>query len=259
MSLQGKTAVVTGAAQGIGRAIAEKLANEGANLAIVDIDEEKANETLLLLQSIGVEVQLYIVDLRKIERIKPLYDSVIKDFGSLDIVVNGVGIMKVSHFLETTPVEWDEIMDLNAKSLYFSMQAAAKIMINAGIEGSIINLASITGKSSRPDYPIYAASKATIISTTRSAAAALAKDNIKVNAVCPGFVYTNMWDQIDDHYVKYFNKQKGEVIENMLNRIPMHRSGELYEIASIVSYLASADAGYITGQAINVDGGTVMH
>ncbi|MFJ7826969.1 SDR family NAD(P)-dependent oxidoreductase [Psychrobacillus sp. NPDC096623] len=259
MNLQGKTAVVTGSAKGIGKAIAEKLAANSANIAVVDIDEENGKVTASQLNELGVKAVSYVRDLGQIQEIKSLYASIIDDFGSIDIVVNAAGIIKVNKFLELTPEDWDVVMDLNAKSLFFSMQEAARNMILLGNGGRIINISSITGKSSRPDYPVYAASKAAVISITRSAATDLAEHNINVNAVCPGFVHTTMWDKIDEHYVENFKRPKGEVIEKMLSNIPLHRSGELHEIASMVAYLASSEAGYITGQAINVDGGAVMY
>ncbi|MFS0822205.1 SDR family NAD(P)-dependent oxidoreductase [Bacillus sp. 1P02SD] len=259
MNLYGKTAVVTGSAKGIGKAIAEKLASHNANIAVVDIDEENSIATASELMKLGVKAIPYIRDLGQVREVKSLYASIIDDFGSLDIVVNAAGIIKVNKFLEVEPDDWDAVMNLNAKSLFFSMQEAARNMIALGNGGRIINISSITGKSSRPDYPVYAASKAIVISVTRSAAGALAKHNINVNAVCPGFVHTTMWDQIDDHYVENFGRPRGEVIEKMLSNIPLNRSGELHEIASMVAYLSSSEAGYITGQAINVDGGAVMY
>lgn len=259
MNLYGKTAVITGSAKGIGKAIAEKLASHGANIAVVDMDEENSRTTALQLKNLGVKAIPYICDLRQIHEIRSLYASIIEDFGSLDIVVNAAGIIRVNKFLEVSPEDWDVEMGVNAKALFFSMQEAAKNMVEIGKGGRIINISSITGKSSRPDYAVYAASKAAVISVTRSAATALAKNNINVNAVCPGFVYTTMWDQIDDHFVKNFHRPRGEVIEKMLSNIPLNRSGELSEIASMVAYLASPEAGYITGQAINVDGGSIMH
>lgn len=258
MDFHGKTAVVTGSAKGIGKAIAENLAVKGANIAIVDIDQENNNITELQLKKYNVKVISYMKDLRQVHEINSLYTKIFNDFGSLDIVVHAAGIIKVNKFLEVLPEDWDIVMDINAKSLFFSMQEAAKYMIRLGKGGRIINISSITGKTSRPDYPIYAASKATVISVTRSAASALAKHNINVNAVCPGFVHTTMWNQIDDYYVNFFDRPKGEAIEKMISNIPLKRGGELYEIASMVAYLASPEAGYITGQAINVDGGAIM-
>ena len=194
LNLYGKTAVVTGSAKGIGKAIAEKLASHGANIAVVDMDEENSRTTALELKKLDVKAMSYICDLRQIQEIKSLYASIIDDFGSLDIVVNAAGIIKVNKFLEVSPEDWDIEMDVNAKALFFSMQEAAKHMIEIGNGGRIINISSITGKSSRPDYAVYAASKATVLSVTRSAATALAKNNINVNAVCPGFVQTTLWE-----------------------------------------------------------------
>ncbi len=237
MNFHGKTAVVTGSAKGIGKTIAEKLAAQGANVAIVDIDQENSSITASQLKEFDVKAIPYTKDLRQVHEINSLYSEILNDFGSLDIVVHAAGIIKVNKFLEVSPEDWDIVMDINAKSLYFSMQEAAKHMIELGKGGRIINISSITGKSSRPDYPVYAASKATVLSVTRSVASALAKHNINVNAVCPGFVHTTMWDQIDDHYVKHFDRPKGEIIEKMISNIPLNRAGELHEIASMVAYL----------------------
>lgn len=218
MVLKGKNALVTGSARGIGKAIAEKFSSEGVNIAIVDIDEETSLETRNQLLEKGVKVESYIQDLRDIEQYPKLYDEIIKEFGNIDIVVNAAGIIKINRFLEVQSEHWDDVMNLNAKSLFFSMQEAAKRMIAAGRGGRIINVSSITSKSSRPDYPVYAASKAAINSVTRSAASALAKHNITVNAVCPGYVHTDMWEQMDRHYVEKLNRPKGEVIERLLKK-----------------------------------------
>ena len=242
-----------------GNAIAQRLAKEGASVAVVDIDEENINLTARNLESYGVKSIPYVRDLTKIKEIGSLYSSIIEDFGTLDIVVNSAGVISINSFLDTTEAEWDFLMNLNAKTLFFSVKEAAKRMKEIGQGGRIINISSITGKSSRPDYPVYAASKAAVNSITRSAAAAFADSQIKVNAVCPGYVSTSMWDQIDDYYIGKYNRPKGEAIDKMLKRIPLNRSGELHEIASLVAYLASSEADYITGQSINVDGGAVMH
>lgn len=259
MNFKNKTVIVTGSAKGIGKAIAEKFASHGADIAMVDIDEENSELTASQLRNEGVKVNIYLKDLSSPEGIEELYQKIVDDFGKIDIVVNAAGIIKINRFLEVTPKDWDNVMNLNAKTLFFSMQEAAKQMIKLEVKGRIINISSITGKSSRPDYPVYAASKAAILSVTRSAASALTKYGIMVNAVCPGLVHTAMWDEMDEHYVKNYGYNKGEIIERMLQNVPLGRTGELHEIASMVVYLASSEASYITGQAINVDGGAIMY
>jgi NAD(P)-dependent dehydrogenase (short-subunit alcohol dehydrogenase family) len=254
--LVGRRAIVTGAAQGIGKAVALRLAKEGANVAVVDINEENAKNMVKECQALGVRAQSYIIDLRKVEKIEPLYEEIVKDFGGLDIAVHAAGVITVNRFLDTTISEWDWVMDINAKALFFCVQQAARHMVEGGNGGRIINISSITAKGSRPDYPVYAASKAAVNSITRSAATAFAKHQIKVNAVCPGFVSTTMWDQIDDFYVAKYNQPRGEAIRRMLAKIPLNRSADLNESAAFVAFLASPEADYITGQAINICGGT---
>lgn len=259
MQLNGKTAVVTGGAKGIGKAIALRLAREKVNIAIVDKDEENAAKTKTELELYNIDADFYYVDLGEISQITSTYNKIYEDFESVEILVNAAGVMKVEKFLDVTPKSWDKVMDINAKSSYFSMQNVADHMIEKNNGGKIINISSITGKSSRPDYPVYAASKSAIISFTKSAAQALAKYKINVNAICPGYVHTDIWREMDKYYVENLDSSEGEVIRNILKSIPMDRAGDLDEVAALALFLCKEESNYITGQSINIDGGAVMH
>lgn len=257
LTLKNKNIVVTGAARGIGQAIAERMAREGGNIAVVDILEKEAADTARQLEELGSQAKSYTIDLKKIDLIKPLYDSIVSDFGSIDIIVHAAGIISIKPFLELTENQWDNVMDLNAKALFFSIQQVAKQMMRTG-GGRIINIASITAKGSRPDYAAYAASKAAVLSITKSAAAAFATSNIRVNAICPGIINTSMWDAIDNYYVGNNEKSAGQAVQEMIEKVPLQRTGTVEEIAGLVCYLAQPEADYITGQSINIDGGIVM-
>jgi len=258
MKLQHKTAVITGAGQGIGKAIALKLASEGADIAVVDINEKNIYQTVLEIQSLGRKSIGYTRDLSIIKDIELLYNEIAEDFGGIDIAVNGAGVVKIKPMLENTEEDWDFIMNVNAKATYFSVIQAAKHMrVNGG--GKIINIASTAGKVPNPDQSIYGLSKAAVINMTKTAASALGPENISVNAICPGFVHTAMWDHIDSERAELYGQEKGSAIQAITNRIPKGRSAKVEEVASLVFYLASDEADYINGQAINVCGGLVMN
>lgn len=258
MKLSGKTAVVTGAAQGIGKAIALRLAKEGAHVAVIDRNEEKIGQTAHEIRDLGRDSKGYVLDLKNIEGIAPLYETIAKDFGQIDITVNAAGVVLTKELIDITESDWDFVMNINAKALFFCVQQAAKQMMATG-GGKIINFASVAGKQpTKPDLSVYGASKAAVLSITKTAAANFAASKITVNAICPGVVHTAMWDQIDSDRAKLYNQPEGKAIENITNLIPLGRLAELDEIAGLVTYLSSAEADYVTGQSINICGGLVM-
>jgi NAD(P)-dependent dehydrogenase (short-subunit alcohol dehydrogenase family) len=258
MKLQDRTAVVTGAGQGIGKAIALKLAAEGANIAVVDINEVNVHQTVEEIKSLGQKSIGYVKDLSIIQDIGQLYKQISEDFNQINIAVNGAGVIRIKPMLENSEDDWDFIMDINAKSTFFTMLEAAKAMKKNG-GGKIVNIASTGGKQTNPDQSIYGVSKAAVLSFTKTGAIEFAPDNINVNAICPGFVHTKMWDQIDAERAELYGQQKGAAINAILKRIPKGRSAELDDIANLVSFLVSDEADYINGQSINICGGLVMY
>ncbi len=257
--LIGKAAIVTGAGRGIGHAMALRLAQEGADVAIVDINQESAEETAHEIRALNRRSLALSVDLSRIDLIAAMIDEVVAGFGRLDIIINNAGRVEIKPFLDVTEKEWDQTIDLNLKGTYFCIQAAARQMIKQGAGGRIINMSSVSGRHGRADSSAYAASKMGIISVTQSAALALAKYNILVNAICPGIVPTPMWDQIDDDRARLFGYEKGTARAALVETVPLKRAAEAEEIAATAAFLASDDSSFITGQAINVDGGMEMN
>ncbi|MBM3265234.1 MAG: SDR family oxidoreductase [candidate division Zixibacteria bacterium] len=256
--LTGKAAVVTGAGRGIGRAIAVRLGQEGADVAVVDIHAQSAEETASAIRALGRRSVVLTVDLSRVEQIRVMIDQVVEAFGRVDILVNNAGRVEIKPFLDVTEAEWDQTLDLNLKGTYFCLQAAARQMVKQGGGGRIVNMSSVSGRGGRADSSAYAASKMGIISVTRSAALALAQHGIRVNAVCPGIVPTPMWDKIDEDRARLFGYQAGTARAQLVEKVPLKRVAEAEEIAAAVAFLASDDSSFVTGQALNVDGGLEM-
>ncbi|WP_205136415.1 SDR family NAD(P)-dependent oxidoreductase [Virgibacillus halotolerans] len=258
MELLSNTAIITGAGQGIGKAIALKLASEGADIAVVDINDHNVQQTVEEIKRLGRQGIGYTRDLTIIKDIELLYNDVSDDFGKIDIVVNGAGVVRPKPILENIEDDWNFIMDINAKATFFSIQHAVKHMKKTG-GGNIVNIASIAGRQpSKPDMAIYGASKAAVINITKSAATAFGPDNINVNAICPGVVHTKMWDQIDSERADIYGLKKGDAIHSITTTNPKGRAGKLSEIAGLVFYLVSEEGNYVNGQSINICGGLQM-
>lgn len=268
--LNGRIAIVTGSGQGIGKAVALRLAKEGADVVIADIDLEKAQQTAREIRALGRRATAYGTDVAIVAEIQRMVDSVVAEFARIDVLVNAAGVAQTKPFLEITGAEWDHVIDINLKGTVFCIQAVAEQMIKqvpaevktAGRAeksyGKIVNFSSISGRHGRALQLHYAASKAAVISVTQSAALALAPYNINVNAVCPGVVPTPMWEQIDREYGQIFGTKPGEAMKDFIEKIPLKRPGSAEDVAGAVAFLCSADADYITGQTLNVDGGYEM-
>ena len=243
--LEGKIAIVTGASRGIGEAIAVKLAEQGANIAFTYLSsEEKARALEDKLKGFGVKAKAYKSNAGVYAECETLVNDVIKEFGVVDVCVNNAGISKDNLLLRLTPEQWDEVMDINLKSVFNMTKQVIRPMMKAR-KGSIINMSSIVGIRGNAGQSSYAASKAGIIGFTKSVALELASRNIRCNAIAPGFVETDM-----THYLK-----EGEGAKAFLERIPLGRFGSGEEIANTTLFLASDMSSYITGQAISVCGG----
>ncbi|HEY1167294.1 MAG TPA: 3-oxoacyl-[acyl-carrier-protein] reductase [Chitinophaga sp.] len=243
--LENKVAIVTGASRGIGEAIAEKFAEQGAHVAFTYLSsDEKAKALEQKLQSKGVKAKAYKSNAGLFEDCEALVNDVLKDFGQVDICVNNAGISKDNLLLRMSPDQWDDVMDINLKSVYNMTKHVIRPMMKAK-NGVIINMSSIIGIKGNAGQSSYAASKAGIIGFTKSIAQELGSRNIRCNAVAPGFIETDM-----THYLK-----DGEGAKAYIEKIPLGRFGKPEDIANVCLFLASDMGNYLTGQVISACGG----
>jgi meso-butanediol dehydrogenase/(S,S)-butanediol dehydrogenase/diacetyl reductase len=256
--LKGCVALVSGSGRGIGRAMALSYAREGAKVVVTDLDESAARAVAEAIRSLGGEAEAFRADVGKPEQSAAMIAHAVERFGRLDVLVNNAGVMRVRPLLELTPEDWDFVNDVNARGLFFALQAGARQMQRQAPMGEIINIASIAGRSGRPMFAAYAASKAAAISITQSAAAGLAPD-ITVNAICPGVVDTEMWRQIDRELTQLEQRPSGAAWRDRIRGIPMGRPETAEDLVGMAVFLASADSDYITGQSYHVDGGLAMN
>jgi len=255
MRLEEKIAIVTGGGSGIGRGISHRLAAEGAAVAVADLDLEVANHVAGEIMTNGGRAIGLQVDVRKQDAVQAMVDATVSAFGGIDILVNNAGVGKIIPFFETTEQDWDFMFDVNGKGVLFCSQAVAKVMIEQGRGGKIVNLASQAGRRGEALVLAYCASKACVISMTQTMALALAEHKINVNAVAPGIVDTPFWDEVDKQFAKLLNMEIGEPKRTFTKSIPLGRIEQPEDVAGAVSFLASSDADYITQQCLNVDGG----
>ena len=243
--LTGKIALVTGASKGIGRAIATKFAQEGAQVAFTYLSSvEKGLALEAELAAYGIRAKGYRSDASDFKAAEELVNAVVADFGTLDILVNNAGITRDNLLMRMTEESWDEIMNINLKSCFNTVKAATRVMMKAK-SGSIINMTSVVGVKGNAGQANYAASKAGIIGFTKSIALELGSRNVRVNAIAPGFIETDM-----THYLK-----EGEAATAFLSKIPLGRFGKAEEIANTTLFLASDMSSYVTGQVISACGG----
>lgn len=247
MDLKGKVALVTGGSRGLGRAIALKLASLGANIILnYSSSEKKALELKHELVSFGVDALVVKADISKMKEAEYLVDEGLKYFSKIDILVNNAGITKDNLLMRMTEDEWDDVMNVNLKGTFNVTKALIRSMIKQK-NCSIINIASVVGVSGNAGQCNYSASKAGIIGFTKSLAKEVAKKNIRVNAVAPGFIHTDMTDKLPE-----------KVVEEYLKNIPLNKLGKPENVADSVAFLASDMSEYITGQVLVVDGGLLI-
>jgi len=261
-SLKDSVALVTGGARGIGRAIALRYAQEGAMVLVADVDLAGAQAVAAEIRAAGASADACVTDIGKPEESPAMVARAVERFGRLDVMVNNAGVIRVRPLLELTPDDWDYNNDINARGLFFALQAGARQMRmqaprGSGLRGKIVNIASIAGRMGRPMFAAYAASKAAAISITQSAAAALAPD-ITVNAICPGVVDTEMWRKIDREWTSADGRAPGAAWADRIRGIPMGRPQTPEDLTGMAVFLAGPGSDYITGQSYNVEGGLVM-
>jgi 3-oxoacyl-[acyl-carrier protein] reductase len=245
-TLEGKSALVTGAARGIGRAICVKLAAAGADIAGLDIDTSVLGETAALCEAAGAKFVALQADVADFDQVKAAVGETVSSLGSLDILVNNAGITRDNLMMRMSDEDWDLVLRINLKGTFNGIKAASRPM-GKQRSGRIVNIASVVGIIGNAGQANYSASKAGVIGLTKTAARELAKRGIGVNAVAPGFIQTAMTEKLTQ-----------EARDALATQIPFGRLGQPEDVADAVLFLSGPDAGYITGQVICVDGGMVM-
>ncbi len=248
MSLEGKAAIVTGGAMGIGLGIALRLAQAGASVTVADINDEAGNQTVEQIKSTGANAQFVRADTSSVSDAENAVEATIKAFGSLDVLVNAAGVYPFTKVMEITEEAWDRVFDINTKGAFFFSQAAAQGMIKAGHGGRIINIASVGALSPTGGLAHYDSSKSAVIMITKTMALELGEHDISVNAIAPGAIVTPGTN----------NRLGGDRGKFLATNLPLKRLGEPDDIAKVVLFLTSAAADYMTGSIVVVDGGRLL-
>jgi len=246
MDFKGQVAMVTGGARGIGRAIAEGLAQRGAHVVVADINADEARETASVLASLGVKAMGMRLDVSNSEEVKKIFEEMRKEFNRIDILVNNAGITRDGLLLRMKEEDWDSVIDINLKSVFLCSKEAIKDMSQQRY-GRIVSISSVAAFMGNPGQANYGASKAGIVGLTKTLAREYASRGITVNAVAPGFIQTAMTDVLPER-----------VKEEVKKQVPLGRFGTVKDVAHAVIFLASPDSGYITGHVIHVNGGMFM-
>lgn len=245
MRLENKVAIVTGAGRGLGKGIALKLAKEGAKVTVADITLETASETVAEIEASGGTAKAFACNIAVQEEVKAMYDFTLDQFGTLDVVVNNAGINRDGMLHKMSVEQWNQVIAVNLTGTFFSVQCASQILREKGA-GAIINIASASwlGNIGQANY---AASKAGVVGLTKTASRELAKKGVTCNAICPGFIETDMTRGVPE-----------KVWDIMVGKIPMGRAGKPSDVANLVAFLSSDEANYITGEVLNVGGGMIL-
>ncbi len=244
--LKDKVAVITGAARGIGFSIAEMLSEHGATSVIIDIDQEAVSTAVQKIDDQGNKAIGFAADVTNSDEIASIFKEINKELGKIDILINNAGITKDGLLMKMKEADWDAVINVNLKGTFICTQKVCRYMLKSR-SGAIINIASVVGLMGNAGQANYAASKGGIIALTKSSAKEFASRNIRVNAIAPGFIQTEMTDKLPQ-----------EIIDSYSSAIPLSRMGTVKDVANLCIFLASEEAGYITGQTIQVDGGLIM-
>jgi len=255
MRLEGKTALITGAARGIGRAFAAAYIAEGAGVAIADIDIARARTTAAELGPEAIAVEM---DVTRQDSIDAAVAETIAALGQIDILINNAALFTAAPITEITRADYQRVFDINVAGTLFTLQAVARHMIERGIRGHIINMASQAGRRGEPLVAVYCATKAAVISVTQSAGLNLIAHGINVNAIAPGVVDGEHWDGVDAFFAKHEGKAPGQKKAEVGAAVPYGRMGRAEDLTGMAIFLASAEADYIVAQCYNVDGGQWM-
>ncbi len=255
MRLEGKTALITGAARGIGLAFAQAYVREGAQVAIADIDMARARHAADDLGAAAIAVEMDITDQASIDR---AIAETVRQLGQIDILINNAALFTASPITEITRGDYARVFDINVGGTLFTLQAVAKHMIARGGGGKIINMASQAGRRGEPLVAVYCATKAAVISLTQSAGLNLIEHGINVNAISPGVVDGEHWDGVDAFFAKHENKAPGQKKKEVGEAVPYGRMGTAEDLTGMAVFLASNEADYVVAQTYNVDGGQWM-
>ena len=253
--LEGRTALITGAARGIGLSFAQAYAREGARVAIADIDIARARAAVAALGEAGIAVEMDVTDQDSIDR---GVAAAIEGLSHIDILVNNAALFSAAPLVEITRADYDRLFSVNVAGTLFTMQAVARHMIARGQGGKIINMASQAGRRGEPLVAVYCATKAAVISLTQSAGLNLIEHGINVNAIAPGVVDGEHWDGVDAFFARYENKAPGQKKKEVGASVPYGRMGRAEDLTGMAIFLATEEADYIVSQCFNVDGGQWM-
>ncbi|KQS88216.1 MULTISPECIES: SDR family oxidoreductase [unclassified Rhizobium] len=255
----GQTVFVTGGNKGIGRGIAKRFAEEGAKVAIAAIEKDTVEAAAVLAHETGAEILGLVLDVTDAKAVKEAYGEAEAKLGALLVSVQNAGVITIAKVENLTEREWDLNLDVNTKGVFLCCQEAIRRFRASGTKGRLVNTASGQARQGFIYTPHYAASKFGVVGLTQSLAKELAREGITANAICPGIIHTEMWDYNDRVWGQMLGEYgPGELMAEWVEGIPMGRAGTPAEVGALVAFLASADAAYITGQTINVDGGLIM-
>jgi NAD(P)-dependent dehydrogenase (short-subunit alcohol dehydrogenase family) len=255
LEFRGKTVLVTGSGHGVGKEVSLRFAESGANVVITDLQRGYLGELENKFMHDKVNYLAVEGDVSSSGDVAEMVEKSCHEFGKIDILINNAGVSMTKNMMDLTETDWDSVFNVNVKGTFFMLQTVVKKMVQTGNSGCIINLASIAGQKGRPLFLAYSASKAAVISITKSTALEMAKYNIRVNAVAPGTVDTPMWQDIAGEMSRITGSDVSEIEKTWVEKIPLKRLAKPRDIASLILYLCSDKASYITGQIINICGG----